>query len=64
MLLAGERVIYPPTPMKPLVRALGINPAFWAVFTFISKPVWWEEKRSHDPEYRGTRFRKSRLGVK
>lgn len=33
--------------LKPLVEALGMNPAWWMHrFTFISKQVWWDEKVS------------------
>ncbi len=33
--------------LKPLVEALGMNPAWWMHrFTFISKQVWYDEKVS------------------
>jgi hypothetical protein len=35
--------------LKPIPKALGMNPAHWLRFTFISKQVWWDERRSHTP---------------
>ena len=28
----------------PLIKALGMNPHFWARFTIGSKQVWWDER--------------------